>query len=91
MYKEIVLNINNESQIRNTERRRKRLIVPIFYFLVEAVLVWLVLALIELEFDVREWSIWSIGIFLLGGLYSIAKTVHVYDRQKNYPAQSDKV
>jgi len=68
------------------ERRKKRLFIPILYFIMEMVFIWLVLSLIQLKFDLRDWAIWSIGVFVLLGMYSFSKTVHVYMRQKNYKA-----
>lgn len=67
------------------ERRQKRFIVPIIYLIAEILVIWLVLTLIQLEFDIREWDVWAIIIFLIGGIYSIVKTVNVYQRQENYP------
>ena len=67
------------------ERRQKRFIVPIIYLIAEVLVTWLILTLIQLEFDMREWAVWAIMIFLIGGIYSIIKTVNVYQRQKNYP------
>ena len=66
------------------ERRKKRMFIPAFYFLAEMVLVWLVLSIIQVQFDMREWSLWSVIIFTLAIAYSLAKTVHVYKRQKKY-------
>ena len=66
------------------ERRKKRMFIPALYFISEMVLVWLVLSIIQVNFDIREWSLWSIIIFTLAMAYSLAKTVHVYKRQKNY-------
>ncbi len=71
------------------ERRRKRKFIPAIYFIAEVVLAWLILSLIQLNFNLFEWSIWSLFIFILSVLYSTFKTIHVYRRQKNYP-ESDK-
>ena len=81
-YKEVSL--NNELELRSSERRRKRLIVPIIYLLAEITILWLVLSLIQLEFDMQKWSIWAIIIIIIGTVYGIIKTVHVYERQKSY-------
>jgi len=72
----------NSSKIK--ERRKKRMFIPALYFIAEMVLVWLVLSIIQVNFDILEWSLWSIIIFTLAMAYSLAKTVHVYKRQKNY-------
>jgi len=66
------------------ERRKKRMLIPMVYFMLEIIFVWLVLSLIQLKFDPRDWAIWSIGIFMILGAYSFSKTLHVYNRQKNY-------
>jgi len=66
------------------ERRKKRLVIPMVYFILEVIFMWLVLSLIQLKFDPRDWAIWSVGIFLLVGVYSFSKTLHVYQRQKDY-------
>jgi len=58
--------------------------MPIIYAIAEAIVLWLTIALILLEFDVREWDIWAIIVFTVGGVYNIAKTLHVYKRQKDY-------
>ena len=66
------------------ERRKKRMFIPALYFIAEMVFVWLVLSIIQVQFDMREWSLWSAIIFTFAIAYSLAKTVHVYKRQKNY-------
>jgi len=57
--------------------------IPAFYFLAEMVLTWLVLSIIQVNFDIREWSLWSVIIFILAVAYSLSKTIYVYKRQKN--------
>ena len=47
------------------------------------------LSLIQLEFSIGEWEVWAILVFILGMLYSIAKTVHIFQRQKDYPNPKD--
>ncbi len=74
-----------DREIRTVERRRKRIFIPIVYFMAEITAVWLVLTLIELNFNILEWSIWTILVFILALSYSALKTVHVYNRQKDYP------
>lgn len=68
------------------ERRRKRKFVPSIYFMAEVVLAWLILSLVQLNFNFDEWSIWAVFIFIILVLYSTFKTVHVYRRQKSYPS-----
>ena len=71
------------------ERRRKRMIVPIIYFMAEIIVAWLMLVLIQLNFNIIEWSVWSILFFMMVIGYSALKTIHVYRRQRNYPENSD--
>lgn len=78
-------------EIRTDERRRKRMFIPIMYFMAEATVVWLVLTLIQLNFNILEWSIWSILFFIMAVGYSALKTVHVYERQKDYPKNKKEV
>lgn len=73
---------NESSKIR--ERRKKRMFTPTVYFMVEMVLVWLVLSIIQVDFDPRNWRIWALIVISIFMLYSLAKTVHIYKRQKNY-------
>lgn len=77
------------TDIRTSERRRKRLITPIIYLMAEAVVAWLILSLIQLEFYLQNWNIWAMVLFILGAFYSIAKTLHIYNRQKDYPKENE--
>ena len=72
------------------ERRRKRMVVPAIYFAVEVVLVWLILSLVQLEFNLFKWDIWEILVFIPLVFYSTFKTIHIYRRQKSYPTTKDK-
>ena len=83
------MSLDHKTHIRDSERRRKRIILPIIYFLAEAILVWLVLALIQVNFNVFEWSLWAIVIFSIGAIYSIIKTANVYQRQNEYPTKEE--
>lgn len=83
------MSINKDIHVRERERRRKRTIIPIVYFFAEGVFVWLALGLIQLNFNMFKWAIWAIIIFVLGAIYSIAKTVNVYQRQKDYPTEEE--
>jgi len=74
------LNVNRKIR----ERRKKRFITPVLYFIAEMVFIWLVLSLIQLNLDIRSWAIWSYILFAIFGFYSLAKTLHIYHRQKNY-------
>ena len=83
-HKETILILNYKTLVRDSERRRRRMITPIIYFLAEVVSLWLVLVLIQVNFNVLEWNFWAIVVYALGILYSIIKTVNVYQRQKDY-------
>ena len=78
-----------EERIRVEERRRKRFIIPIIYFLLEIIFYWLVLSLLQLEFTFKEWSVWSMVLFFLGVAYAVIKTVYIYKRQKDYPREGE--
>ena len=73
------------------ERRRKRKFIPAIYFIAEVVLAWLILSLIQLNFNLFEWDVWWFLIFIISVLYSTFKTIHVYRRQKNYPDSNEKI
>jgi len=81
-----MLSLDNK---RGVERRRKRFILPIIYFLAEIIFLGLILALIQMKFNMFEWSFWAIGIFIVGGTYSIIKTIHIYKRQRDYPTRKE--
>jgi len=83
------LSNHKNTKLREAERRRKRLFLPIIYLIAEIVLAWLVLSLVQLEFDPSKWSIWAVVLFIIGIVYSIAKTLHVYKRQKDYPHSNE--
>ena len=77
--------IYRDKDVRTGERRKKRMIVPMVYFMGEVTLFLLILSLIEMNFNVLEWNILSILVFVVAVLYSILKTIHVYRRQREYP------
>lgn len=83
------MSLNHKTHVRGSERRRKRLIIPMVYMLAEIVFIWLVLALFQVKFKMFEWDFWAIGIFIVGGTYSIIKTIHIYKRQKVYPTSKE--
>jgi len=66
------------------ERRKKRVFMPLFYGIAEVVLVWLLLSVFHVDFNLFHWDIWSKIILGMSTFYSIAKTLHVYNRQKSY-------
>jgi len=83
-YKEIILKMYKNPHARVGERRKKRMVVPIIYFMAEVVLVWLIFTLIEMNFNVTEWNVLSILVFVTAVLYSTFKTIHIYRRQREY-------
>lgn len=74
---------------KDRERRRRRLLTPAFYFMAEMVFIWLVLSLMQLNFNVVTWEMWSYVVWVLFVLYSVAKLLHVYRRQRNYKDLDD--
>lgn len=76
------MEINIQSKIQ--ERRKKRLITPAFYFFAEMVFIWLVLSLIQLDFNIVRWEVWSYIVLVLFVVYAFVKMLHVYQRQKDY-------
>jgi len=79
--------MRKETHVRTGERRKKRMFVPTIYFIAEIVLAWLALSLIQLNFNMKSWAIWSLIIFVGVFIYGLTKTIHVYKRQKNYPTE----
>jgi len=65
-------------------RRRKRLIVPTLYFILEIGIIWLLISLFEMSFDIKEWLIISIVFFAGGTFGRLVKTINVYKRQKEF-------
>ncbi len=79
------MSLENTLEPRGIERREKRLLIPIVYFFAEVILVWLTITLIELNFNILDWDFWAIVVFIIWIIYSIIKTINVYNRQKDYP------
>ncbi|CAA6810549.1 MAG: Unknown protein [uncultured Sulfurovum sp.] len=77
------MNFYRKRDSRDGERRKKRLVMPFIYFIAESIFLWLVISLFQLEFDIREWHIVAIILLSLGVFYSIAKTIHIFQRQRN--------
>ena len=67
-----------------SERRRKRTFTPAIYMLAELTLVWLILSIFNVSFQVQTWNLISHIILSCTVIYSGYKTYLVYDRQKNY-------
>jgi len=66
------------------ERRRKHYITPIIFTLLEITLAWLIISIIEIDFNIEKWDIWGKFAIVLSSIYSIYKMVKIYKRQKNY-------
>jgi len=69
------------------ERRKKRMFIPALYFSLEVIFIWLVLSVIQQNLFIPTWELWSILVFIVFVGYAIFKTVHVYQRQKDYPTE----
>ena len=67
------------------ERRKKRVFLPVIYFILELTLVWLVFVILQLSYNPLAWDLWSQMLMVLFGIYSFLKMLHVYNRQKDYP------
>ena len=79
---EIPSSFSNTIEVKN--RRRKRLIAPTLYFILEIGIIWLLISLFEMSFDMKEWLILSI-VFFSGGTFSrLIKTINIYKRQKEF-------
>ncbi len=66
------------------ERRKKRKFIPLLYFILEVILIWLVFVLIELSYNPLDWDLWTYILSIMGIAYSFAKMLEIYKRQKNY-------
>jgi len=76
---------------RVEERRKKRLFIPAIYFILELIYMWLILTIIQANQNPLTWALWGqliMGVFFL---YALFKTIHVYRRQKEYPADENGV
>ena len=67
------------------ERRKKRVFLPVVYFILELTLVWLVFVIIQISYNPLDWAVWSQVLMVIFGMYSFFKMLHIYRRQKNYP------
>ncbi len=66
------------------EKRRKRFFTPIIYMLAEITLIWILLSVVNLSFEIMRWEIWSYILWGFTTLYSAYKTYFIFDRQKEY-------
>jgi ABC-type transport system involved in cytochrome bd biosynthesis fused ATPase/permease subunit len=64
------------------ERRKKRILTPIIYLLLEIILIWLILSIINISFDITSWSTLSHIVVLISFIYFSYKTYKIYQRQK---------
>jgi hypothetical protein len=65
------------------EKRRKRYITPMIYLFAQLTLVWIVLSVVNISFDIQKWATWSYGVFFVIFTYLAYKTFHIYKRQKD--------
>jgi len=66
------------------EKRRKHYMTPIIYFLAELSFLWILISVIEITFDIREWKRWAMVALAMGAIYPAYKMLRVFIRQKNY-------
>ena len=66
------------------ERRKKRQFIPVIYFILELMFIWLLLSLLQVNFKPMEWQGWSLSIMFLFGLYALFKMINIYNRQESY-------
>ena len=69
-----------------TEKRRREpsLAIPILFFCLELILMWLVLGLFNWNLDVSNWHNYTYPVALLWALFSVAKLLIVLKRQKKH-------
>ncbi len=66
------------------EQRKKRYVTPMLYMFAEMILVWQLLSVINVSFEISTWKSWSYVVFVIAFAYSTYKTIGIYDRQKDY-------
>jgi len=76
--------INN---FKRKERRKKRLLIPAIYFILEIIFMWLVLSILQIHFNILYWEDWSKIVMFVFTLYAFLKMLHIYKRQKSYPLE----
>ncbi len=67
------------------ERRKKRVFLPIVYFILELTLAWLVFVILQISYNPLDWAVWSQVLMILFVIYAFFKMLHIYNRQKDYP------
>jgi hypothetical protein len=65
---------------KNQERRKKRVFIPMIYFVLELTLAWIVLSIINISFDIQYWASWSYGAWFGVFVYRAYKTYFIYKR-----------
>lgn len=67
-----------------TEKRKRRssFAVPLLYFLLELVMMWLVISLFNWDLDIRQWGLYAYAGLALWLCYSGLKLYIVIKRQK---------
>jgi predicted membrane-bound dolichyl-phosphate-mannose-protein mannosyltransferase len=66
------------------EKRRKRFFTPIIYMFAEVILVWILLSIANVSFQIQTWETWSYIILVFAFIYSGNKTYFIFDRQREY-------
>jgi len=65
------------------ERRRKKpsYIVPIVFFLLEMLMLWLLMSLFNWNIDMSEWNVYTIIPSIIWIIFSSAKLYFIFKRQ----------
>lgn len=68
------------------EKRRKRpsYIIPILFFCLELILMWLVLGIFNWNLDISQWHPYTYPVSVFWIIFSSAKLFFVFKRQKQY-------
>ncbi len=71
---------------RFIEKRRKNpsYVIPILFFCLELILMWLVLGIFNWTLDIAQWQTLTYIIALMWIVFSGAKLVFVFKRQKQH-------
>ncbi|GEM_PF-6478959 len=68
-------------RLYGVERRRCRIFAPIFYFILQSVLLFEISSLLSLSFNPAAWNHYSFAIFAGGVVYCLAKLFHIYEER----------
>jgi len=63
-------------------RRRPSYLIPILFFMLEILLVWLVISLLNWDLNILQWNVYTYAIALAWIIFSIIKLMIVLKRQK---------